>query len=399
MRKILRFLATTIKELFWLGAAVGIVAAGVFGFQYLGENREVIEVEPQARSVTPVETIPLEPFEGPLPIRSEGFIEPFRTVSLSAPTGGRVMMLHPAITNRGAFEEGEVLVEIDASSERAQIRQARASIAATDARLQLINTQLKRQLDLLDDRLVSQSSADDLLGQQAETQANLQGQRAQLAVAEIALENKTIYAPFDGSVQTKEAEIGDVVGGGTPIARVYTDDRMQVTVAVRESDAALLPGLFEGARTKGTISVAFAGVEQTWEAEVERVDPSLDPTTRTLSVTLGLKQRVANETSLSSGAPPALINAFAKVVIDGIQPENTYAIASTALRNGDSVWLYRDSALVVHPATLVHVDGEKSYVEIHDLQPSDRLITSIVASPQPGKALRDVNAESAELSQ
>ena len=393
MRKTLKIIGTLLREFFWIAAAIAILAGGYFGFQYLGENREVVEAEPAARPVTLVDTAAFEPVDGPLPIRGEGFVEPFRTVALSAPVGGRIVTLHPAITDRGKFEEGDVLVEIDTSTERAQIAQARASIAATEARLDLLATQVERANSLLERNAVSQATVDDLLGQQEEVRANLQGQRAQLASAEIALENKIVHAPFSGAVQVKQAEIGDVVAGGSPVAQIYTDDQMEVSVAIRESDAVLIPGLFDGGSARATVTIGFAGIERLWAAEIARVDPALDPQTRTLSAVVSLLNPIETETTLASGAPPALINAFAEVVIDGIVPENTYAIASTALRGGNSVWVLRDDALAVHPATLIHVDGETSYVRITELQTDDLLILTSLAAPQPGRALRDIDDE------
>ncbi|MCH2075523.1 MAG: efflux RND transporter periplasmic adaptor subunit [Rhodobacteraceae bacterium] len=397
--KVLRFVGRAIRELFWLGVAAAIIAAGFFGFQYLGENREVVEAEPAERPITLVETAAFAPITGPLPIRGEGFVEPFRTVAVSAPTGGRIVTLHPAITDRGRFSEGDVLVEIEASAERAQIEQSRASIAATEARLDLIETQLTRAENLRERNAVSQATVDDLLGQRDEVRANLQGQRAQLVSAEIALENKIVRAPFDGAVQTKDAEIGNVVAGGAPIAQIYTNDRMEVSIAIRESDAALIPGLFERGTAPATVAIDFAGVEKTWTAELKRIDPALDPRTRTLTVTIALLDRQEANVVLASGAPPALINAYARVVVEGIQPENTYGIPSTALRNGGGeIWLYRDGQLVFHPAERVHVDGETSYVRITDLEFGDRLIVTPLAAPQPGEALRDIADEDVETS-
>ncbi|PTX54189.1 RND family efflux transporter MFP subunit [Litoreibacter ponti] len=390
MKKLLGYMTTALRELFWIVVAIAIIGGGYAGFQYLGANKEVVEAEPAPRQPTLVETADFTPVSRPLPIRGEGFVEPFRTVAVSAPTGGRIVMLHPAITDRGPFDEGDILVEIDASAERAQIEQARASIAATEARLDLVTTQLDRAQSLRDRNAVSQATVDDLLGQQNEIRANLEGQRAQLSSAEIALENKIVRAPFDGSVQSKEAEIGNVVAGGTPIAQIYTDDRMEVSIAIRELDATLIPGLFEGNAAPASVSIEFAGEQKRWNAQVVRVDPALDPQTRTLTVTVALRDRIESTAEFAAGAPPALINAFAKVVIDGIEPDNTYAIPSTALRGGDRVWLLRDGALAFHPAERIHVDGETSYVRMTGLEPEDRLILTTLSAPQPGVALQDV---------
>lgn len=396
MRKVLRFLGVFLKETFWIAVAVAIIAGGYVGFNYLGDNREVVEAEPIPRPETLVETTSLALHHAPLPIRGEGFVEPFRTVALSAPTGGRIVMLHPAITNRGPFQAGEVLVEIDASAERAQIVQSQANIAATEARLDLVITQLDRAQSLRERNAIAQSAVDDLLGQRDEVMANLAAQQAQLSSAEIALENKIVRAPFDGAVQSKEAEIGNVVAGGSPIAQIYTDDRMEVSIAIREGDAVLIPGLFTGNPAPAEVSIAFAGVDKRWLGEIVRVDPALDPRTRTLTVTVALRDRLGSATEFAAGAPPALINAFAKVVVNGTQAEDTYAIPSTAFRSGETIWLLRAGRLVFHPAERVHVDGETSYVRATGLQPEDRLVLTTLAAPKEGQSLRDVTPDTVQ---
>ncbi|MEO0699482.1 MAG: efflux RND transporter periplasmic adaptor subunit [Pseudomonadota bacterium] len=398
MRRILRYIGIALREGFWLAVAVAIIGGGYFGFSYLGENREIVEAEPAPRPETLVETAAFERHTAPLPIRGEGFVEPFRTVSLSAPTGGRIVSLHPAITNRATFSEGEILVEIDASAERAQIDQSRATIAASEARLELINTQLTRAQNLLNANAGAQSTVDDLVGQRNELMANLQGQRASLAAAEVALENKIVRAPFDGAVQSKDAEIGNVVAGGGPIAQIYTDDRMEVSIAIRETDAALIPGLFSGNPAPARVDIDFAGVTETWTGEIVRIDPALDPRTRTLTATVALLDREDRETTFAAGAPPALINAFAKVEVAGIEPANAFAIPSTALRSGSQLWVMRGGTLAFHPARRLHVDGETSYVEVTDLEEGDRLVLTTLAAPQEGQAIRDVDEDNVQTS-
>lgn len=396
MHKILKYIGIAIREFFWLAVAVAIIGGGYVGFTYLGENREIVEAEPAPRPETLVETAEFLRHDAPLPIRGKGFVEPFRTVAVSAPTGGRIVSLHPAITDRGKFMQGDTLVEIDSSAERAQIAQSLANIAATAARLDLVTTQLERAQNLRTRNAVPQSSVDDLLGQRNEVLANLEGQRAQLTSSEIALQNRLVIAPFDGSVQTKSAEIGDFVAGGTPIAQIYTDDRMEVSIAIRETDAALIPGFFTGNPAPATVSIDFAGATKIWTGEVVRVDPALDPQTRTLTATIALRDRQESGVEFVAGAPPALINAFARVVVEGIDTADSYAIPSTTLRSGSAVWLLRDDQLVFHPAERVHVDGETSYVKIIGLLPADRLILTNLAAAQEGQVLRDVMQDAAQ---
>ena len=104
---------------------------------------------------------------------------------------------------------------------------------------------------------------------------------------------------------------------------------------------------------------------------------------------------------MASGAPPALINSFANVVIEGPQPDATYAVPSTALRGGKELWLLTPSKseggnLKIVPATLVHVDNETSYVTSAFIPQGARLITTALSTPQEGMKLRDVAADVAD---
>ena len=399
MKKVLGYIGVGLRELFWIAIAGGVIFGGITGFKYLGENRTIVEAAPVARPVTLVETIDLTAITNPLPIRGEGFVKPFRIANLASQVGGQVVGIHPAITERGIFKQGDVLVSLDDSAERASLTQTIANIEGTQARLDLNTILLERTESLRASGTTSQAALDQVRSQQAELDASLNSLQAAKKSAEVALGRKIVRAPFDGAVLSKSVEIGTIVNGGQSIAEIFTQDRMEIDVAVREADAALIPGLFAGVPTAASVTVQFAGKTFLWAAHVSRVAPNLDARTRTLTVTVELDDGTAIGAQggeiLASGAPPALINSFAKVVIQGIRPESTYPIPSTALRGGNHLWLFDDldpdaSVLRIIPAELIHVDGETSYVKINPLPAQSRLITSPLSTAQEGMQLRDV---------
>lgn len=384
-----------LREFIWVIVAAAVAYGGFQGFKILGDRRTVVEAAPVERPITLVETADLVPLAGPLPVRGDGFVRPFRSVAVSALGGGRIVELHPAlIDQQGQFAAGDVLIRLDDSTERASLDQIAASIAATEARLDLNRTQLERTQSLRDSGSASQGALDQILAQNAELLANLEGFRAALVVGQIALDNRIVRAPFDGAALTKLAEVGSVVASGQSVAEIYSSSQLDVEIAIRETDAALIPGLFDGEKAAALVSIRFAGRDMVWDARVTRVAPSIDPATRTLTVTVGIIDvgagRTEDRTDLASGAPPALINAFARVVISGHQPDQTFAVPTTALRGGDAVWVFDQGALAILPARVVHIDGETSYVRINDVPGGARLILTALASPAPGLTLRDV---------
>ena len=94
---------------------------------------------------------------------------------------------------------------------------------------------------------------------------------------------------------------------------------------------------------------------------------------------------------IASGAPPALINAYAQVVIRGADTDDAFRIPSTALRGGDTVWLYDEGTLSMAPAEAIHVDGEDTYIAASALPVGSRIITSQHLAPIDGMPVRNVS--------
>jgi RND family efflux transporter MFP subunit len=151
--------------------------------------------------------------------------------------------LHASITDLGAFLEGEVLVRLEDSAERAVLSQTQANIDGTRARLDLNRILLVRTEALRERGAVSQAALDQVSSTQEQLSASLKSLIAAQKSAELNLERKIIKAPFDGAVLSKLVEIGTVINVGQAIAEIYTQDRMEIDVSVREADAALIPGI------------------------------------------------------------------------------------------------------------------------------------------------------------
>ncbi|MEL6437229.1 MAG: efflux RND transporter periplasmic adaptor subunit [Pseudomonadota bacterium] len=384
-------------EVFWLAVAVAVVAGGYFGFQYLGQIREPVEAAPVERPLPLVDTAALASFNGPLPIRGEGFVRAFRTVNIAAQTAGRVTYLHPAIESRGTFEAGDVMLRLDDRTAKASIDQIRANIASSDARLSLNTTQLERAQTLRERGIIPQDQLDQLLTAKTELEAGLESLRANLQSAALALEFTEVTAPFGGKVLSKSADIGSVLNPGQAVAEVYSDQELEVIVPITEAEAALIPGLFSGESATATVSAQFAGTPITWDANVNRVANAVDTQTRTINVAIRLTDpnsgRVGEEASGGlASVPPALINTFAQVTIEGVRRDDLFAVPSTAIHDGN-VWLEADGALQMAPVDTVLVDGETAYVTGPALVADANLITSTLATASDGMAVRVTNQQ------
>lgn len=133
-----------------------------------------------------------------------------------------------------AFEEGDsvlagqVIAELDNDDIEAQLdlAQAQLELAAVDT-LQA-GRQFRRVKDLLTSGSVTESQFEEAEAAYLRAQASVEAAEASVTAAEVALENTIIRAPFDGTVLTKNADVGDVVA---PFASSVTSKGSVVTMA------------------------------------------------------------------------------------------------------------------------------------------------------------------------
>lgn len=163
---------------------------------------------------------------------------------------------------------GDLLIALDESDFRLQVEAAEASLSAAEAQLADATAKLDRARRLSQERYVSE---DELLTRQtalALGEAEIRGARSRRDIAQRNLEKCRILAPFDGVVQSREAQLGAYVTVGMPLLRLTQTNRIELAAAV---PAAIADGL------ETTEAAWFESRGQRWSVELLRLSPVVDP--------------------------------------------------------------------------------------------------------------------------
>lgn len=211
-----------------------------------------------------------------------GTIESRARAKLGADRAGRIGTIR--------FEEGarartgDVLVQLDTSTERTQLEVARreeqaagATYRSLEAERTLARSNWDRVARLHAEKLVTDQQRDEARARldAAESQAHAAAARAaqaresvRLALEEIA--HRAVRAPFDGVVARHLVEIGEPVIPGQPVIELLAPDRLFASAPMDERDAgSLRPGL----PARVTLD-AYPGT--VWPARVTRVAPMVE---------------------------------------------------------------------------------------------------------------------------
>lgn len=200
-------------------------------------------------------------------VRVRGRTQAYRHVQIRAEEAGRIVG-NPV--KRGArVSQGDVLCELAVDNRESDLQEARS-------RQEQADFEYAASLDLQGRGLQS-----DVIV--AQLKAALESSKAAVARAELALEKIKIVAPFDGIVETRDVEIGDLLNVGTVCASVLDDSPMLLVGLVPEQDIGSLSvgsdvsaALLSGERVTGVVtylSRAANAVSRSYRIEVE-VDSS-----------------------------------------------------------------------------------------------------------------------------
>jgi RND family efflux transporter MFP subunit len=227
------------------------------------------------------------------------------TVSpLSARVVGNVVRVH--VSAGDAVKAGQLLVEIDAREGRAQTDAAAATVAAAAANASLAETTYKRYSALRERHSVSQQELDDVEARVRSARAELQRARAGAAQARTFLDYSAVRAPMDGVVTARFVDAGAQAAPGMPLLTIEDPRAVRVEASIPE-DASVRAG----------DRVFIDGVE----ARVTRVQPSVDPLSRTSLIQIG-------------SAAPLRSGSFVRVQIPGGERTALVVPDSAIVRRG-----------------------------------------------------------------
>lgn len=177
----------------------------------------------------------------------------------------------PGVVTRISFEsgatvkQGQVLVELDASVERAQL-------ASAVARRDLAKSNIGRTRALTASGTLSQAQLDADEAALRTSTTDVEGIEAQIA-------KKTIRAPFAGRLGLRAVNLGQYLQPGTPVTVLETVDAVKVDFGLPQQK---LADVKVGMPVRLRVNAAEAPDAGPMEGKIAAVDPTVDPVTRAI---------------------------------------------------------------------------------------------------------------------
>jgi len=241
-----------------------------------------------------------------------GSVSSLRSVNVSNEVPGIVSKIR--FESGSIAREGQVLVELDAGVERAQL-------ASAEARRDLAERTAKRSAVLAQGNVISHAQLD-------EVEAQLRTAHTDTAGLKAAVDRKVVRAPFKGRLGIRAVNPGQYLTPGTTITTLDAIGGTFVDFTLPQEDLALINvGL--------PVRVTFEGSAEKAEGTISAIEGTVDPTTRNAKIRATLPEQEAKP------RPGMFVN------VQVIQPkqQSVVAVPLTAIVHAS----FGDSVFVIEP--------------------------------------------------
>ncbi len=371
----------------WLvGGAVVVVIAAVLGWRIAGRDSQARGARKNGGPVAVVTAV-AETRDVPVRLTANGTVTAIQSVDLRSQITSTVKQVH--IREGEAVRAGELLFTLDAGTEEANLKKARAQVEKDQADLATAERNLERQRSLFRQKFVSQAALDTVQNSVDTLTGQLAIDRAAVEAARVALAYTEIRAPFSGRTGLINVRAGSLVqpGGSTntatapPMVTVTQVDPIDVAFTLPERE---LPGL-QQALAEGRLQATASAPNnaEKFTGKVVFVDNAVDTATGTIRI----KAEFDN--------PKAKLwpGMFVNVQVSPRTIRDATVVPAQAVQTGpDRRFVFvvgHDHKVAETPVTLAYV--EQGFAVVDGVKPGSRIVVEGAQNLRPGSVVAEAD--------
>jgi HlyD family secretion protein len=364
-----------LSYILYIAGAIFLAVGIYFTVANLITSDEIVEVT-SVSFVSPAQANAL--------LTASGYVVAQRKAAVASKATGRLVYL--GFKEGDHVKKGEIIARIESADMEATLAQAKADYQAVKAEKVDAEQTFERAKKMIERQLISQAEL-AAKSRYDRVAATIASREASVRAAEVQLENTLIRAPFDGTVLTKNADIGEVVapfaaGASSRVAVVTMADMSSLEVEADVSESNIERIVIE---QPCEISLD-AYPDKRYRGIVDKIVPTADRAKATVMTKirfLEIDKRVLPEMS-------AKVRFIAKQSTDSIDIQPILAIDSSTItkrKNEQVVFVLKDRIVIETSITVGRTMGR--LIEIKSgLSTNDRIVLKPSKTLQSGSSVK-----------
>ena len=335
----------------------------------------------------PLATLPINRGDMRQVVTATGEIMPVNTVSVGSQVSGTIEKLY--VDYNSKVKKGDVLLEIEPSVLQASVDEAKASLVSAISQRNYANSEYKRNKILFNDGMISRAELEQSQTTYEQAEQSVNRMQSQYDRAVTNLGYATIKSPVDGTVISREVDVGQTVAASfqTPDLFKIAEDlsQMQIETSVSEADIGVIK---DGQAVTFTVD---AYPNQTFNGVVRQI--RLSPTTTSNVVVYTVVIGVDNsDLRLMPG-----MTAFVTIVVS--EKKDVWSVQNAALilrkfdgivdnpgdaTPNDHLAILRDDKVLLIPYTKGLVTATETEIISDEIKDGDRVVVGRTGQKNAG---------------
>ena len=295
--------------------AMGVAVGGLIALIIMLVGIKVLQIgkmmsTPRVMPPTTVSSVTVKEEDWAPVLSAVGSISAVQGAVVSAELGGVVSQV--AFENGSTAKKGDLLLQLDASAEEAQMHTAEAD-------LNLARADLERSRELVGRKVISKAEIDAAESKFKQKEGSVDQMRSMIA-------KKTVRAPFDGQLGIRQVNVGQMINAGQQVVPLTSLDPVFADFALPQQHLGqLTPGLDVHVTTDALPGRVFNG-------KLTAINSMVDSSTRNITLQATLENP---DHALRPGM-------FAKAEVILPQKRKTLVVPGSAISYapfGDSVFV------------------------------------------------------------
>lgn len=330
-------------------------------------------VAPEAAPLPLVETTAATPHGVDYTIVVNGFVRAPEQVSLVTEVAGIVAEKSERLEVGQYFEQGEELFRLQQTDYQAQVLQAQAELDSALVANAKAGDDLQRIESLSARDLAAQARLDDSQLTLTSTEARVEKARAALQLAEEALADTVVTAPFAALVASENVSLGAYFSSAQAALTLISANELEVEAGLTPEQSAAVARRLD-ATPDAPLNVVAADKQLTIRASLRSVSPLMDRTSRTISHTV-----LFDRSALADGEA-LTVGEYVQVHFAARAQQPLLRVPAASVRQNSHVYLLdQDNTLQKIPVTpIIYQQQQVLIAEDRRLRDARLLLTSLV---------------------
>jgi len=332
---------------------------------------------PPAEDIRPVRVIQLASASAGEQMSFSGDVRPRYESALGFRVGGKIV--ERKVDVGATVKRGDVLMRLDPQDLRLAESQARATLRAAETERDLARADHKRHVDLRAQNFVSQAVLDAKVSALRAAQANVDAARAGLSGQSNQATYASLAADADGVVTAIEAEVGQVVQPGAPVARVARTEEKDVVIGIPEDRV-------EHLRQAAAVTVRlWANADERIPGKIREISPVADTASRTYTV----KVSIPDMPDVRLGMTATVELKASPHAASGLRVPLTALVQN---KGASSVWVVENGAVKLVPVQVTAQAGNDVLIA-GDVKSGQHVVTAGVNQLEAGRKVRILTSD------